>query len=68
MLFNPKQSHTATGSIFVIVKTKTFGIDGGRFVLSLFYILSIQHLFSVENPYFCFGKIDILCKNSTDSK
>ena len=44
--------------IFVIVKTNVFGIHGGRLVVGLFYIF----------PYFCFGKIIILCKDSIDSE
>ena len=52
---------------FVIVKTNVFGIDGGLLVLGLFYILSMNLLFSAESPYFRFRKIVILCKGSIDS-
>ena len=36
--------------VFVIVKTNAFGIDGGRLVLGLFYILNMQRLFSAGTP------------------
>ena len=54
--------------IFVIVKTNVFGNDGGRLVLGLFHISSMKRLFSAETPYFRFGKIVILSKESIDSE
>ena len=39
-----------------IVKTNTFGIDGGRLVLGLFYILNMERLFSAETPLLSFWK------------
>ena len=36
--------------VFVIVKTNAFGIDGGRLVLGLFYILIMYRLFSAGTP------------------
>ena len=36
--------------VFVIVNTNAFGIDGGRLVLGLFYILNMQRLFSAGTP------------------
>ena len=54
--------------IFVIVKTNVFMFDGGRLVLGLFHISSIWRLFSAETPYFRFGKIVFLSKESIDSE
>ena len=34
----------------MVVETNAFGIDGGRLVLGLFYILNMQRLFSAETP------------------
>ena len=39
---------------FLIVKSNISWIDGGRFVLGLFYILSIKRLFSAEFPLLSF--------------
>ena len=36
--------------IVVIVKTNAFGIDGGRLVIGLFYILNMKRLFSAGTP------------------
>ena len=40
--------------VFVIVKTNAFGIDGGRLVLGLFYILNMYRLLSVGTPLLLF--------------
>ena len=42
--------------IFVIMRTKAFGIDGGRLVLGLFYILDMWRLFSAGTPLLSFLK------------